>query len=116
MTLTPPGPERAFWSVVETVAVAGAAVVARGFIADRIREFLGSKNAPARPVADAKPPTTASASPGRAAAPSGPAETGYAGWSGRRPSVAGPAREDATASKPEPKPPAKPTTPAATGS
>ncbi|HEY7452195.1 MAG TPA: hypothetical protein VIA02_06740 [Candidatus Limnocylindria bacterium] len=118
MTLTPPGPERAFWSVVETVAVAGAAVVARGFIADRIRVFLGSKTAPPRPGAGTEPPSSSSAPQGRVAAPSGPADTGYAGWSGRRPSVAGPAREDTAAPKPPAKPtaPAKPTTPTRTGS
>jgi hypothetical protein len=92
--------------------------VARGFIADRIRVFLGSKTAPPRPGAGTEPPSSSSAPQGRVAASSGPADTGYAGWSGRRPSVAGPAREDTAAPKPPAKPtaPAKPTTPTRTGS
>jgi hypothetical protein len=88
LALTPPGPERAFWSVVELVAVTAAAIMTRQVIGDAITRFLGGRRT-------AIPP--APSVPDRAAAPSGPAETGYSGWSGRRDSVAGPAKEAARA-------------------
>lgn len=96
LALTPPGPERVFWTAVEVVAVTGSAILTRQVLAKRLSQFLGG-----RPPAAAEPASEASDTPvpgpapkaGRAPAPSGPAETGYSGWSGRRDSVAGPAKE-----------------------
>jgi hypothetical protein len=105
LTLTPPGPDRTFWSLVEVVAVAAAAILTRQVLTKRLSDFLGS-----RPAAVAPPAADTTTSSSRVAASPGPADTGYTGWSGRQASVAGPAKDPKA-------PPAKtPQTPAKTGS
>jgi hypothetical protein len=130
-TLTPPGPERAFWALVEVAGVTAAALIARQIVGRQLaggvlRNLFGSRppdgaaasdpidagSAPA-PGAAAKPgPRTASpAGPG--AAPTGskapdPARkdagvTGYTGWSGRQPGGAG-TQPKASEPAPTPKP------------
>ncbi|MGH2462005.1 MAG: hypothetical protein ACRDFZ_00075 [Candidatus Limnocylindria bacterium] len=84
-TLTPPGPERAFWSVVELAATTGVAIVARQVVA---RWLAGELRHPRGPASH--PP---------AAGTSGKATVTtdrYAGWSGQRATPAGPAKEPAT--------------------
>jgi hypothetical protein len=98
-TLTPPGPERAFWALVEVAAVTAAGIIAKQVVArsmagGAVRALLGRPGPivppmppPATEAAiDAKAP---SAKPKTATGPSG-----YTGWSGRS-EVAGPARAPA---------------------
>lgn len=113
-TLTPPGPTRAFWALVEVVGVTAAGIIAKQIVARRLASgvaggILGPRTAaPAAPSPPAPEPTKASApakvpaaptaaAPRKAGVPPKPASDsssmGYAGWSGRQASVAGPARE-----------------------
>lgn len=111
--LTPPGPQRAFWALAETVAVAAGAVLARQVMLRTItgRPLMGATKSSAEPQA----PTS---SAGPVTIPVGPNTTptaktaSYAGWSGRRPSTAGPAGTDAAAGSP---PVTADTSPAAPG-
>jgi hypothetical protein len=108
--LLPPGPERAFWTMVEVAGVATAGLVARRIL----YRGLGSTVFGLR-----RPPPASEASPQPAASVAGPTggsrpdveapsrgpsggQTGYAGWSGRHASVAGPAREATSAPASEP--------------
>jgi hypothetical protein len=124
-TLTPPGPERAFWALVEVVGVTAAGIIAKQIVARRLAGgmasgLFGQPKAP-EARADSKPATEASKPTGPAKAPTGKAATatkpkagasttGYSGWSGREASVAGPAREP---SPPKTATPSGPTKPAA---
>jgi hypothetical protein len=115
--LLPPGPERAFWTMVEVAGVATAGLIARMILTRGLRSAVFGLGRPAQPT-PASP-----ASPGPAASVTGPAgssrqdaavlraprtggpaaeTTGYTGWSGRQASVAGPAREpSSSATKPD---------------
>jgi hypothetical protein len=116
-TLTPPGPERAFWALVEVAGVTAAAIIARQIVGrqlaqDAFRGLFGSR--PATGAAASDPGDAASAAaqgaagnpPPRTASPAGPGAsptgskapgtpraddgaTGYTGWSGRQPTRAG---------------------------
>jgi hypothetical protein len=115
-TLTPPGPERAFWALVEVAGVTAAAIIARQIVGrqlarDALRSLLGSPSAAGAAASDPADATSAAApgaadNPPRIASPAGPGATptgskgkasvraddevtGYTGWSGRQPSSAG---------------------------
>jgi hypothetical protein len=112
-TLTPPGPSRAFWSLVEVAAVTAAGIIARQVVARQLAGGVGgglfgrrrgAGTAPPPPMAEAaeaapeaKPGAGATAPTGSKAATKptadAPPSDEYAGWSGRQASVAGPARE-----------------------
>jgi hypothetical protein len=125
-TLTPPGPERAFWALVEVAGVTAAAIIARQVVGRQLaggvlRNLFGSRpaagvaaplpsdaaTAPA-PGAAAKPSPRTASPAGPGAAPTGSkapgsartddGATGYTGWSGRQPSRA--------STKPKPSEPA----------
>jgi hypothetical protein len=122
-TLLPPGPERAFWTMVEVAGVATAGIVARRILYGGLRSTVfGIRRAPpadtpapaasARDVGEARTPSpagpgqpsTGSPQPSTSKAASRPASaeaTGYAGWSGRQASVAGPARGPTASTSPE---------------
>lgn len=106
--LLPPGPERAFWTMVEVAGVATAGLVARRILYRGLGSTVFGFRRPAPPIpaiqddrgpaasvtgpADSSRPDAAPTRTPRSGDP--PAETtGYAGWSGRQASVAGPARE-----------------------
>lgn len=105
-TLTPPGPARAFWGLVEISAVTAAGIIGRRVVARRLME--GVFRSPSSPAA-----TTPTAPTGQAVSPpaqtkrtvstgnstSGPAAM-YTGWSGRTPAAADQARDP----KPDPEP------------
>jgi hypothetical protein len=104
-TLTPPGPERAFWALVEVAAVTAAGIIAKQVVArsmagGAVRALLGRPGPIVPPMPP--PPTDAALdvkAPADPKAPSAKAKTlpgpsGYTGWSGRS-DVAGPAREPA---------------------
>jgi hypothetical protein len=103
-TLTPPGPERAFWALVEVAGVTAAGVIAKQIVGRQLaggafRSIFGSR--PGAGVTDTKaapqatPAPTTNGKP-RAASPAGPGtspapgsgkrtadgEVGYSGWSG----------------------------------
>jgi hypothetical protein len=111
-TLLPPGPERAFWTMVEVAGVATAGLIARQILSRGLRgAVLGVRPspptgtpAPVAPVAPVAAPPGGAAGDGaasssmptaRSKAPTARSAvaTGYTGWSGRQASVAGPARE-----------------------
>jgi hypothetical protein len=125
-TLLPPGPERAFWTMVEVAGVATAGLIARQILSRGLRSaVLGIRPsqptgtpATAAPVAgppggaagdgaaSSSTPTASSSSPtapSKAPAARSAAATGYTGWSGRQASVAGPAREPSSPPEPGPK-------------
>ena len=77
-TLTPPGPERAFWAFVELAAVTAVGIAARQVGA---RWLTGGLRVPRPPAARTVSGGATETTPGR-----------YAGWSGQRGSPAGPAR------------------------
>ena len=105
-TLTPPGPERAFWSFTEAVAVAGGALVARQIMA---RALTGIGRGSSRASTDALSPSEAPPVP-RAADPKPTTRSAqYSGWSGRHPSPAGPEGADAAPGSSRPAAPAAPT-------
>lgn len=89
-TLTPPGPERAFWALVEVVALTAAGIIGRQVVARRLTQELLSSRPPA------------------AAASSG-APAQYSGWSGQRRGPAGPGGDVGGASVKPATDPAKPT-------
>jgi len=74
-TLAPPGPGRAFWSVVEIAGVTAAGIVARRVVARRLAEDPKSRPPSAGPKAEAAPQTDR-----------------YSGWSGQGGTPAGPAK------------------------
>jgi hypothetical protein len=116
-TLTPPGPSRAFWAFVEIAAVTAGGILTRQVAQRAIKNWLGggSPGAASEPLDAPSVAAPAKAKgPGKAAATTGPAETGYSGWSGRGDSVAGPAKPPARNAAKEAAAP--PTTPAATNS
>jgi hypothetical protein len=104
-TLTPPGPQRAFWALVEVAAVTAAGIIAKQVVArsmagGAVRALLGRPGPVVPPIS---PPAAEAAVDAHAAAdtkaPSAksktaPGPSGYTGWSGRS-EVAGPAREPA---------------------
>lgn len=110
-TLTPPSPQRAFWALAETVAVTAGAVLARQFVLRSLagRGLIGG----AKPDAAEKATTAAG---GTDSVPVGPdpkpsSKTAqYAGWSGRRPSTAGPAAKNMAPAAPAAAPTAAKTT------
>jgi len=114
--LTPPSPRRTFWALAETVAVGAGAVLARQIMVRSLtgRPLMGGAKSGAEP----KAPTAAG---GSASVPVGPAvkptekTASYAGWSGRRPTTAGPGAK--STAKPAPSAPAATdaTAPAASG-
>jgi hypothetical protein len=130
-TLTPPGPERAFWALVEVAGVTAAAIIARQIVGrqlaqDALRSLFGSRPTPgaapdpkdaagpaANGAADEPPPRTASpagpgATPTGSTTPSSPRAddgvTGYTGWSGRQTSSSGGAKPNPTETAPTRKP------------
>jgi len=82
-TLAPPGPGRAFWSVVEIAGVTAAGIVARRVVARRLAEDPKSRPPSAGPKVEAAPQT------GR-----------YSGWSGQGGTPAGPAKPTLQPTKP----------------
>ena len=108
-TLSPPGPSRAFWSVVEIAGATAAGILARRAVSrwltgDPLRDApaaggdrASTGQAGARNDGNGGPATPQSAKPGTASPGAAPA-TRYVGWSGRRGDVAGPAREKETPS------------------
>ncbi len=101
--LTPPGPRRVFWEFTEAVAVAAAALVARQIMAKALVAGTGGKKKSEANLSAAPAGASADAAGTTSAPTTKPAF--YAGWSGKRPSTAGP--EAAT-----PKTPAAATPPA----
>jgi hypothetical protein len=128
-TLTPPGPSRAFWSLVEVAAVTAAGIIARQVVARQLAGGVGGGLFGRRPGAGSAPPApmaeaveadqrakagTGAPAAGRpkaargapsATAPkasSGAPSGGYTGWSGRPASVAGPAQEPKAATETKP--------------
>lgn len=110
-TLSPPGPGRAFWSVVEIAGATAAGILARRAVSrwltgDPLRDApaargdgRGSTGQATIPGAARRGPATQRpASPGMAS-PSAPPTTRYVGWSGQRGDVAGPTREKETRAK-----------------
>lgn len=101
-TLTPPGPQRAFWALVEVAGVTAAGIIAKQVVArsmagGAVRALLGRPapivppiSPPTANTVDAKTPPSATAP--SAASRGAPGPSGYTGWSGRS-EVAGPARE-----------------------
>ncbi len=87
--LTPPGPRRVFWEFTEAVAVAAAALVARQIMARALVAGTGGKKKRAADPSPAPAGESADAAGTKSAPTTKPAF--YAGWSGRRPSTAGPA-------------------------
>lgn len=118
-TLTPPGPSRTFWALVEVAGVTAAGIIAKQVVGRSLASgafgaLLGrtGSNAttepkattPSKDQADAKPPGKPKAKVEPLAkvgpkAATGSGSNGYAGWSGRRASVAGPAREPTAPTK-----------------
>jgi hypothetical protein len=106
-TLTPPGPSRAFWSLVEVAAVTAAGIIAKQVVARQVAggvtgALFGSRRKGAtveqargsvEPAAAPAPKSTDATSSKPATRSSASGSNGYSGWSGRRASVAGPARE-----------------------
>jgi hypothetical protein len=86
--LTPPGPRRVFWEFTEAVAVAAAALVARQIMARALVAGTGGSKK-GKPDASPSPSEVSDHAASTTPAPTKPAF--YAGWSGRRPSSAGPA-------------------------
>jgi hypothetical protein len=86
--LTPPGPRRVFWEFTEAVAVAAAALVARQIMARALVAGTGGgkRGKPETPLPSEVSDRAADTKPAPTAKPAF-----YAGWSGRRPSSAGPA-------------------------
>ena len=74
-TLAPPGPGRAFWSVVEIAGVTAAGIVARRVVARRLAEDPKPRPPSAGPRPEAAPQTDR-----------------YSGWSGQGGIPAGPAK------------------------
>lgn len=105
-TLSPPGPGRALWSVVEIAGATAAGILARRAVS---RWLTGDplRDAPAAGV-DEQAPTGKPAAPsgekggpaahGKASPPA-PPTTRYVGWSGQRGDVAGPSRQTETPAK-----------------
>lgn len=104
-TLTPPGPQRAFWALVEVAGVTAAGIIAKQVVArsmagGAVRALLGR---PGPIVPAISPPAVEAAVDSKASAdtkaPSAkgkttPGSSAYTGWSGRS-EVAGPARKPA---------------------
>jgi hypothetical protein len=130
-TLTPPGPERAFWALVEVAGVTAAAIIARQIVGrqlaqDALRGLFGSRPAAGAAAPDPKDAAGPSAKgaadepPSRTASPAGPGTTptgskvpasargdevtGYTGWSGRQPIRAAGTQQNPTEPAPTPKP------------
>jgi hypothetical protein len=105
-TLSPPGPGRAFWSVVEIAGATAAGILARRAVSrwltgdplrDAPAEGVGTKAA----TGEAVPRSAATRGPAsQGTAPAGaPPTARYVGWSGQRRDVAGAARETETPAK-----------------
>ena len=113
--LLPPGPERAFWTMVEVAGVATAGLIARRILNRGLRSTLFGVGRPVSTNGEERTPSVAgpvgSPQPGAATAAgdrsAGP--IGYTGWSGRSASVAGPAHDST------PKRQAPPATPKESG-
>lgn len=110
-TLSPPGPGRALWSVVEIAGATAAGILARRAVSrwltgDPLRDEPAARggaqavtgNAGARRDRKGGPETQRPATPGKGS-PSAPPTARYVGWSGQRGDVAGPARAKETPSK-----------------
>jgi len=105
VALTPPGPSRAFWALVEVAGVTAAGILAKQVVGRNLARgafgtLLGrsGSNTETEPKAtEPKAPEPKSATEPKAKvqpqSSTGSSSTGYAGWSGRQASVAGPARE-----------------------
>lgn len=106
--LTPPGPSGAFWALVEVAGVTAAGIIAkqvvgRSLAGGALGALLGRSGSKTgtEPKAGSEPkvkdePEAKVADQTR----TGSSTTGYAGWSGRQASVAGPAREPTESAKP----------------
>jgi hypothetical protein len=105
-TLSPPGPSRALWSVLEIAGTTAAGILARRAVsrwltgdplrdvpAEHADEPASTGKQAARSDGTGGPEQREKASPG--AAP----KTRYVGWSGQRGDLAGPAREAETPAK-----------------
>lgn len=90
--LTPPGPERAFWAFAEIVAITAAGIVARRVVAKNLMQGIAAL--PRRPGSAPGAPAEATAPP-PAVPPA--ASRQYSGWSGQRPTTAGPAATSTSA-------------------
>lgn len=109
--LAPPGPSRAFWSVVEIAGATAAGILARRAVSrwltgDPLRDppparggDQGSTGQAAPPGAAKRGPATQRPATPGTAPPSAPPPTRYVGWSGGRGDVSGPSREKETPSK-----------------
>ncbi len=92
-TLTPPGPSRAFWALVEVAAVTAAGIIAKQVVARRMAGGLLGPLVPARRsseerIEEAVELAAAKATKGNEKKPKGASTTGwtgYSGWSGRQP-------------------------------
>ncbi len=107
-TLTPPGPSRTFWALVEVAGVTAAGIIAKQIVGRRLASgafgsLLGrTPKTPTEPKAETEPKPKTDSRP-KAPAPQkshgGSGTAGYTGWSGREASVAGPARESTAPAK-----------------
>ncbi|HJT63410.1 MAG TPA: hypothetical protein VJ839_01410 [Candidatus Limnocylindria bacterium] len=117
-TLTPPGPSRTFWALVEVAGVTAAGIVAKQVVgrslasgafgallgragpkAETEPKVVTEPNARVELKAKVEPKTKTKVEP---KAPTGSSPTGYTGWSGRQASVAGPARDPAAPAEKRP--------------
>lgn len=82
-TLTPPGPERAFWALVEVAAVTAAGIIGRRVVARRLMSGVLRPPAQPPPVGATKTdPDNESAPPAVAVKKTKPSAS-YSGWSGQ---------------------------------
>ena len=110
-TLTPPGPSRTFWALVEVAGVTAAGIIAKQVVGRSLASgafgaLLGRSGPKAATEPKAETEPTVKTEPAAKAKPevdpkvsTGSSTTGYAGWSGRQASVAGPAREPTAPTK-----------------